>query len=480
MRITTAAAAVELIRNFSLIHDDIQDSSYKRHHRPALWKIWGESQAINAGDVMFALAFSVLLKLRNNGITVFVSRDGGLPGDGQMDKRTVKDIGVEGKRVLMRVDFNVPLDMETGAITNDNRIRASLPTIKYLARRGARIILCSHLGRPKGKVVEGLRMLPVSRRLAELLELPVETAPDCVGEEVKKKVEALKAGGILFLENIRFHPEEEANDPSFAKELADLADVYVDDAFGTTHRAHASTVGVAKYLPAVAGFLLEKEMEVLGSLLSEPRRPFACMIGGAKVSDKIALIQNMLRWVDILLIGGGMAATFLKSQQCGVGKSAVEDDKVGLAGELLEHSGGKRAARIVLPVDVMVVPEIKPGVSSQVVYIDRIPPDKIIADIGPETIELFSGELEKCHTVMWNGPLGVCEIPPFDSGTRSLVRVLSSLTEATTIVGGGSSAEVVQEMGLTDKISHISTGGGASLMFLEGATLPGVDVLLDK
>ena len=257
-----------------------------------------------------------------------------------MDKRTIKDIGVEGKRVLVRVDFNVPLDVETGAITNDNRIRASLPTIKYLARRGARIILCSHLGRPKGKVVEGLRMLPVARRLAELLGLPVETAPDCVGEEVEKKVEALKAGGILFLENLRFHPEEEANDPSFAKELADLADVYVDDAFGTTHRAHASTVGVAKYLPAVAGFLLEKELNILGSLLSEPGRPFACMIGGAKVSDKIALIQNMSRWVDILLIGGGMVATFLKSQKYGVGKSLVEEDRVDLAGELLEHSGG--------------------------------------------------------------------------------------------------------------------------------------------
>ena len=397
-----------------------------------------------------------------------------------MVKRTVKDVGVEGKRVLVRVDFNVPLNVETGAITNDSRIRASLPTIKYLAMRGARIILCSHLGRPKGKVVEGLRMLPVARRLAELLELPVEAAPDCVGEEVKKKAEALKAGGILFLENLRFHPEEEANDPTFAKELADLAEVYVDDAFGTTHRAHASTVGVAQYLPAVAGFLLEKELEILGSLLSEPRRPFACMIGGAKVSDKIALIQNMLRWVDILLIGGGMAATFLKSQKYGVGKSSVEEDKVDLAGTLLEQAGGKMSARLLLPVDVMVVPEIKAGVTSQLVSVDSIPPDKIIADIGPSTIELFSGELGKCHTVVWNGPLGVYEVPPFDRGTKSLVRVLSSLNDATTIVGGGSSAEVVQEMGLAERISHVSTGGGASLMFLEGVTLPGVEVLLDK
>ena len=397
-----------------------------------------------------------------------------------MVKRTVKDVGVEGKRVLVRVDFNVPLNVETGAITNDSRIRASLPTIKYLAMRGARIILCSHLGRPKGKVVEGLRMLPVARRLAELLELPVETAPDCIGEEAKKKAEALKAGGILFLENLRFHPGEEANDPSFAKELADLADVYVDDAFGTTHRAHASTVGVAQYLPAVAGFLLEKELEILGSLLSEPGRPFACIIGGAKVSDKIGLIQNMLRWVDILLIGGGMAATFLKSQEYDVGKSAVEEDKLDLAGTLLQHAGGKWAARLLLPVDVVVVPELKAGVTSQLVSVDHIPPDKVIADIGPDTIELFSRELEKCHTVVWNGPLGVYEIPPFDRGTRSLARVISSLNEAITIVGGGSSAEVVQEMGLADRISHVSTGGGASLMFLEGVALPGVEVLLDK
>lgn len=397
-----------------------------------------------------------------------------------MEKRTVKDIGVEGKRVLMRVDFNVPLDIERGDITDDSRIRASLPTIRYLVMRGARIILCSHLGRPKGKVDEGLRMLPVARRLSELLELPVDIAPDCVGEEVKKKAEALKDGGILFLENLRFHPEEEANDSSFAKQLADLAEVYVDDAFGTTHRAHASTVGVAQYLPAVAGFLLEKELGALGSLLSEPKRPFACMIGGAKVSDKIKLIQNMLRWVDILLIGGGMAATFLKSQKYSVGKSAVEEDKVDLARELLQSAGGEWAARLLLPVDVMVAPELKPGVSSQLVSVNSIPPDKVIADIGSSTIELFSSELEKCHTVVWNGPLGVYEIPPFDRGTKSLVRVLSSLNDATTIVGGGSSAEVVQEMGLTDRISHVSTGGGASLMFLEGVALPGVEVLLNK
>ena len=397
-----------------------------------------------------------------------------------MQKKTVRDIPVEGKRVLVRVDFNVPMDMEAGIITDDSRIRASLPTIRYLVAHGAKVILCSHLGRPKGKVVEGLRMAPVAQRLSELLELPVETADDCIGEEVKTKVKMLGGGDILLLENLRFHPEEEANDPSFAKELAGLADLYVDDAFGTSHRAHASTVGVAQYLPAVAGFLLEKELEALGHLLSEPQRPFACMIGGAKVSDKMGLLQNMLRWVDILLIGGGMVATFLKAMGYEVGNSPIEVDKLELAKELLQESGGKRTAKILLPVDVMVAPAITPGIGSQLVSIDGIPSDSLIVDIGPNTIELFSNELRRCHTVMWNGPVGVYEVPPFDHGTRSLVSVLSSLSNATTIVGGGSSAEVIQEMGLGDKVTHVSTGGGASLRFLEGTPLPGVEVLLDR
>ncbi|PIW40748.1 MAG: phosphoglycerate kinase [Chloroflexi bacterium CG15_BIG_FIL_POST_REV_8_21_14_020_46_15] len=397
-----------------------------------------------------------------------------------MQKKTVRDIPVEGKRVLVRVDFNVPMDMEAGIITDDSRIRASLPTIRYLVAHGAKVILCSHLGRPKGKVVEGLRMAPVAQRLSELLELPVETADDCIGEEVKTKVKMLGGGDILLLENLRFHPEEEANDPSFAKELAGLADLYVDDAFGTSHRAHASTVGVAQYLPAVAGFLLEKELEALGHLLSEPQRPFACMIGGAKVSDKMGLLQNMLRWVDILLIGGGMVATFLKAMGYEVGNSPIEVDKLELAKELLQESGGKRTAKILLPVDVVVAPAITPGIGSQLVSIDGIPSDSLIVDIGPNTIELFSNELRRCHTVMWNGPVGVYEVPPFDHGTRSLVSVLSSLSNATTIVGGGSSAEVIQEMGLGDKVTHVSTGGGASLRFLEGTPLPGVEVLLDR
>lgn len=397
-----------------------------------------------------------------------------------MQKKTVRDIPVEGKRVLVRVDFNVPMDMEAGIITDDSRIRASLPTIRYLVAHRAKVILCSHFGRPKGKVVEGLRMAPVAQRLSELLELPVETADDCIGEEVKTRVKMLGGGDILLLENLRFHPEEEANDPSFAKELAELADLYVDDAFGTSHRAHASTVGVAQYLPAVAGFLLEKELEALGHLLSEPQRPFACMIGGAKVSDKMGLLQNMLRWVDILLIGGGMVATFLKAMGYEVGNSPIEVDKLELAKELLQESGGKRTAKILLPVDVVVAPAITPGIGSQLVSIDGIPSDSLIVDIGPNTIELFSNELRRCHTVMWNGPVGVYEVPPFDHGTRSLVSVLSSLSNATTIVGGGSSAEVIQEMGLGDKVTHVSTGGGASLRFLEGTPLPGVEVLLDR
>ena len=397
-----------------------------------------------------------------------------------MQKKTVRDIPVEGKRVLVRVDFNVPMDMEAGIITDDSRIRASLPTIRYLVAHRAKVILCSHFGRPKGKVVEGLRMAPVAQRLSELLELPVETADDCIGEEVKTRVKMLGGGDILLLENLRFHPEEEANDPSFAKELAGLADLYVDDAFGTSHRAHASTVGVAQYLPAVAGFLLEKELEALGHLLSEPQRPFACMIGGAKVSDKMGLLQNMLRWVDILLIGGGMVATFLKAMGYEVGNSPIEVDKLELAKELLQESGGKRTAKILLPVDVVVAPAITPGIGSQLVSIDGIPSDSLIVDIGPNTIELFSNELRRCHTVMWNGPVGVYEVPPFDHGTRSLVSVLSSLSNATTIVGGGSSAEVIQEMGLGDKVTHVSTGGGASLRFLEGTPLPGVEVLLDR
>lgn len=394
-----------------------------------------------------------------------------------MKKKKVRDIEVKGKRVLVRVDFNVPY-VNTGVISDDSRIRASLPTIKYLVDHKAKVILCSHLGRPRGNVVEGLRMEPVAKRLSHLIGLPVSIVPNCVGQEVEDKVKELKEGDILFLENVRFHPEEEANDPQFARELARLADVYVNDAFGTAHRAHASTVGVAKYLPAVAGFLIEKELQAMSNLLSVPEHPFACVIGGAKVSDKIGLIQNMLRRVDILLIGGGMAATFLKAQGYEVGHSLVEKDKLSLAKELLREAK-EWEIPILLPVDVVVAEEIKAESSTKIVPITNIPSNSCIVDIGPKTIEHFFNKLAKCRTITWNGPMGIYEIPRFAQGTKSLINYLSTI-DATIVIGGGSSAEAVQEMGLTDTITHVSTGGGATLRFLEGVPLPGVEVLLDK
>ncbi|HUW45590.1 MAG TPA: phosphoglycerate kinase [Dehalococcoidia bacterium] len=395
-----------------------------------------------------------------------------------MPKKTAEDIEVKGKRVLLRVDFNVPLNINTGAISDDSRIRASLPTIKYLIDHKAKIILCSHLGRPGGKVVENLRIAPIAQRLSQLMGLSVSTASDCIGQEVERKVGTLKEGDILVLENLRFHPEEEANDANFARKLARLADIYVNDAFGTAHRAHASTVGVAKYLPAVAGFLMKKELEVMEKLLHNPERPSACLIGGAKVGDKIELLQNMLKKVDMLLIGGGMAATFLKTQGYEVGHSLVEDDKLGLAKKLLQEAEEWRVP-FLLPIDAVVVEEIRAGAPTRVVPTTNIPSGSHIVDIGPQSIELFCSELAKCRTIMWNGPMGIYEIPQFAQGTRSIASFLSTLN-ATTIIGGGSSAEIVQEMGLTDKMTHVSTGGGASLRFLEGAALPGVKVLLDK
>jgi len=395
-----------------------------------------------------------------------------------MQKKTVTDVKVEGKKVLVRVDFNVPLDMNTGAISDDSRIRASLPTIKYLIDHKAKVILCSHLGRPNGKVVQGLRIAPAARRLSQLIGLPVSIAPDCVGQEIENEVKALKEGDILFLENVRFHPEEEANDAHFAQELAQLADIYVSDAFSAAHRAHASVVGVPRYLPAVAGFLMEEELGAMGKLLSAPARPFACLIGGAKVSDKIGLVQNMLKKVDILLISGGMAATFLKAQGYEIGHSLVERDKLSLAKDLLREAEEWKVP-LLLPIDVVVAKEIKAGASTKVVPITNIPSGSHLVDIGPQTIELFSNELMKCLTIMWNGPLGIYEIAQFAQGTRSLAKFLSTVN-ATTVIGGGSSAEIVQEMGLTDKMTHVSTGGGASLRFLEGLPLPGVEALLDK
>ena len=395
-----------------------------------------------------------------------------------MPKKTVEDIEVKGKKVLLRVDFNVPLTINNGAISDDSRIRASLPTIKYLVDHKAKVIICSHLGRPEGKVVENLRMAPIAQRLSQFMGFPVSTASDCIGQEVESKVGKLKEGHILVLENLRFHPEEEADDARFARKLARLADIYVNDAFGTAHRAHASTVGVAQYLPAVAGFLMDKELKVMEKLLHNPERPSACLIGGAKVSDKIELLQNMLRKVDILLVGGGMAATFLKTQGYEVGHSLIEDDKLGLAKKLLQEAEEWRVP-FLLPADAVVAEEIRVGASTRVVPITNIPSDSHIVDIGPQSIELFYSELRKCHTIMWNGPMGIYEIPEFAQGTKSIALFLSTLN-ATTIIGGGSSAEIVEAMGLTDKMTHVSTGGGASLRFLEGVALPGVMVLLDK
>jgi phosphoglycerate kinase len=395
-----------------------------------------------------------------------------------LPEKTIRDVDVEGKKVLVRVDFNVPQDINTGAITNDSRIRAALPTIKYLIDHKAKVILCSHLGRPDGKVVQGLRMAPVAQRLSQLIGQPVFTTIDSIGAEAEKAVNNLENGEILLLENLRFHAEEEKNDPAFARALAKLADIYVDDAFGTAHRAHASTVGVTKYLPAVAGLLMEKELSSLSSIMNNPVHPFAALLGGAKISDKIGLIQNILGKVDFLLIGGGMAATFLKAQGYDIGLSLVEEDKQDLARQLLE-TAKVNGTSLFLPVDVVVAREINEQAKSEVVQITSISPDKRIADIGPQTVGLFSQYLKKCQTVFWNGPMGVYEIPQFAQGTKALAETLSNL-KAATVVGGGSTAEIVEEMNIVNKITHVSTGGGASLEFLEGKTLPGVAALLDK
>jgi phosphoglycerate kinase len=395
-----------------------------------------------------------------------------------MNKLTVRDIDVGGKRVLVRVDFNVPLDAETGAITDDSRIQATLPTIKYLAERKARIILCSHLGRPKGKVVEKLRLAVVAKRLSQLLGQPVTIATDSIGSEVEKAAEKLKPGAILLLENIRFHPEEEANDASFARKLARLADIYVNDAFGASHRSHASIVGVANYLPAVAGLLVEKEIKVLEGILANPRHPFAELAGGAKVSDKLSVLENTMDKVDCMLIGGGMAATFLKAKSYQVGTSLVESDKIELAAKLMKEAA-QRGVRLMLPVDVVVATEVSAEAKAEVVSVGEIPPEWRIVDVGPQTISDFSEELRRCQTVFWNGPMGVYEIAQFAKGTQAMARLLADL-KATTIIGGGSTAEAVTEMKLAAKMTFVSTGGGASLRFLGGKTLPGVEVLLDK
>ncbi len=395
-----------------------------------------------------------------------------------MNKMTVRDIDVVGKRVLVRVDFNVPIDAKTGKITDDSRIRAALPTINYLIERHARIILLSHFGRPKGKVVEDMRLAPAAKRLSEILHEPVATVGDCIGPKAEKAVAALKDGDVLLLENLRFHPEEESGDENFAKALASLGDVYVNDAFGTAHRAHASISGIAHYLPAVAGFLLEKEINTLGALLENPDHPFTALFGGAKVSDKVAMLKNIMGKVDTLLIGGGMAATFLKAKSYSVGASAVEADIINIAGDLIKDTA-KNNVNILLPVDVLVADKIDGSVKGQIVTVDKIPSCQIIVDIGPKTVDAFEKELKKSKTVFWNGTIGIAEVPQFAKATRTLAKLLSKL-KARTIVGGGSTAETIAELGLADKITFVSTGGGASLEFLGGEQLPGVLALRDR
>ncbi|HHV74624.1 MAG TPA: phosphoglycerate kinase [Thermoanaerobacterium sp.] len=392
-------------------------------------------------------------------------------------KKTVRDIDVKGKRVLVRVDFNVPMDSEKN-ITDDTRIKAALPTIQYLLDNNAKVILVSHLGRPKGKFNMEYSMKPVAKRLSELLGKQVVVADDVIGEDAKAKANALKDGEVLLLENVRFHAEEEKNDPDFSKELASLADVFVNDAFGTAHRAHASTTGVASYLPAVSGFLIEKELNFMGGALENPERPFVAILGGAKVSDKIGVITNLLDKVDSLLIGGGMAYTFIKAEGHEIGKSLLEEDKLELAKDLIEKAKQK-GVKLLLPVDTVVSAELKSGVPYEVVDIDKMPNDKIGVDIGPKTIEEFSKVIKGAKTVVWNGPMGVFEIREFAKGTEAIAKAMSECG-GTTIIGGGDSAAAVEQLGYADKVSHISTGGGASLEFLEGKVLPGIAALNDK
>nr|WP_209454692.1 phosphoglycerate kinase [Thermoanaerobacterium butyriciformans] len=392
-------------------------------------------------------------------------------------KKTVRDVDVSGKKVLVRVDFNVPMDSEKN-ITDDTRIKAALPTIKYLIDNNAKVILVSHLGRPKGKVNPEYSLKPVAKRLSELLNKPVIMADDVIGDDAKSKANSLKDGEVLLLENVRFHAEEEKNDPDFSKELASLADIYVNDAFGTAHRAHASTTGVASYLPAVSGFLIEKELNFMGGALENPERPFVAILGGAKVSDKIGVITNLLDKVDSLLIGGGMAYTFIKAEGHEIGKSLLEEDKLELAKDLIEKARQK-GVKLLLPVDTVVCEELKPGVPYEVVDIDKMPNDKIGVDIGPKTVEEFSKVIKGAKTVVWNGPMGVFEIKEFAKGTEAIARAMSEC-DGTTIIGGGDSAAAVEQLGYADKVSHISTGGGASLEFLEGKVLPGIAALNDK
>lgn len=395
-----------------------------------------------------------------------------------MNKKTVKDIDVNGKKVLVRCDFNVPIDSETGKITDNRRIRAALPTIQYLLDHNAKVILCSHLGRPKGEFNLKYSLKPVAEELSKLLNKDVKLAKDVIGESAKELTTNMKEGDIVLLENVRFHKEEEQNDPEYSKALASMAEIYVNDAFGTAHRAHSSTTGVADYLPAVSGFLIEKELEFLGGALENPKHPFVAILGGAKVSDKIGVIENLLDKVDTLIIGGGMAYTFYKAQGHHIGTSICEEDKLDLAKSILEKAKEK-GVKLLLPVDNHVSSEYSNNGEEKIVDSTEIPDGFMGLDIGPKTIEKFEEAVKDAKTVVWNGPLGVCEFDKFATGTKAVATMLSKL-DAITIIGGGDSAAAIEKLGLADKMTHISTGGGASLEFLEGKTLPGIACLQDK
>ena len=393
-------------------------------------------------------------------------------------KKTVKDVDVRSKRVLVRVDYNVPLDAN-GNVSDDKRITASLPTINYLLEQGARIILCSHLGRPKGEVKKEFSLAPVAKRLKELLPgVNIYFASDCIGEEAERKAAALKDGEILLLENLRFHKEEEKNDPEFAKKLASLAEIYVSDAFGTVHRAHASTAGVAAYLPAVAGFLIGKQLSIMGGALESPERPFVAILGGAKVADKIGVITNLLNKCDTLLIGGGMAYTFFKAMGYEIGDSLLDAESIDLAKQLME-TAKEKGVKLLLPVDTVVAKAFAADAEHMTVAANAIPAGWQGLDIGEKTRELFAAEIKNAKTVIWNGPMGVFEFPEFAKGTEAVAKACAECG-GTTIIGGGDSASAVKKLGYADKMTHISTGGGASLEFLEGKVLPGVAALNDK
>lgn len=394
-----------------------------------------------------------------------------------MEKKSIKDLAVKGKRVFCRVDFNVP--MADGKVTDDTRIRAALPTIQYLTEQGAIVILASHLGRPKGEVKEELRLTPVAKRLGELLGKEVHKADDAYGETVKKQIAELHEGDVILLENVRFYPGEEKNDPELAKAFAELADLYVNDAFGAAHRAHASTEGIANYLPSAAGLLMEKELSVLGKALSNPERPFTAIIGGAKVKDKIGVIENLLEKVDNLIIGGGLAYTFVKSMGYEVGKSLLEEDKIDLARSFMEKAKEK-GVNFYMPEDVIVADDFSETANQKVVSIKEIPADWEALDIGPKTRETYKKVIQDSKLVIWNGPMGVFEINAFAQGTKAVAEALAEAKDTYSVIGGGDSAAAVEKFGLANQMSHISTGGGASLEFMEGKVLPGVAALDDK